>query len=102
MCEPEGAAATDEYADESEHHPLADDHVAKIRRLCAERHADAEFLGALLNGIPSMTNASATYGIRLENRFRIAFSSRVAVDAVSTPLHCFESLPASVRPVPLV
>jgi hypothetical protein len=42
--------STDEYADESERHPLARDHVAKIRGRCAERHADAKFRCALLNG----------------------------------------------------
>jgi hypothetical protein len=42
--EPEGAATIDEYADESERHPLAHEHVAKIRGLCAERRADAKFL----------------------------------------------------------
>jgi hypothetical protein len=49
--EPEGAASTDEYADESERHPLAHDQVAKIRGLWAERHADAKFRCGLLNRV---------------------------------------------------
>jgi hypothetical protein len=48
---PKAPPPPDEYADESERHPLVHDHVTKIRGLCAERHADAKFLCALLNGV---------------------------------------------------
>ena len=49
--EPESAAGADHHAEQREHHSLADDHVAQIGSLRAKRHADAEFLRALLHGV---------------------------------------------------
>src|ERR1700677_4880665 len=61
--EPERSADAQNHADAGKYHALADDHVAEIRCLRPQRHAYAEFLGALLHGIrhdPIDTNGGHT------------------------------------------
>jgi hypothetical protein len=48
---PECSAESQSHANTGKHYALADDHVAEVRSLGAERHAHTEFLGALLDGV---------------------------------------------------
>src|SRR6267143_3180687 len=59
--EPERSADAEDHAKTGKDHALTDDHVAQIRCLRSQRHAYAEFVGALLDGIrrdPIDTNGS--------------------------------------------
>src|SRR5271155_516944 len=49
--EPKGSASTNRHAYERKRHSLSDNHVAKMGSLRPKRHANAEFLCALLHGV---------------------------------------------------
>src|SRR5689334_6796196 len=49
--QPESSADTKNYTNDREDHSLTDDHIADVRSLSAESHADAEFLRPLLHGV---------------------------------------------------
>ena len=50
-CEPQRTTDTNHHPNQDERHSLAQNHAMKVGGLCAQRQADAEFLGALLHGV---------------------------------------------------